>query len=234
MTAVFDRFNNFINCNKYEFLLLGLLQHLFIAIFLTDLEFYSQVVWPINMAIVGVTSVGVFSGKSKKEIYFKNFLLAVVIILPVFPSLFRNSGTFLIAVSVIYVIFFGFIFYEVFRFLVRPDAYTTDVLSAAGCGYLLLIEIFSFLFQFLLYSDPHCMNVKMNGNVAETFIDLVYFTTISLATIGYGDIAPTAHYTKLITALMGLIGTFYTVVLTGILISNFAPNLLKERPRDEE
>lgn len=154
-------------------------------------------------------------------------LLVLAIVLPLSRNFFTDSGNFLMVVSLVYTVFFAFIFYEVFVFLIKPEKYTTDVLSAAACGYLLLIEMFAFLFQFLLYNDSNALNIEIGRNVSEVFVDLVYFTTISLTTIGFGDIAPTAHYTKLITALMGLIGTFYTVVLTGILISNFAPNLLK-------
>ncbi len=227
MKTKLSKFHQFINANKYEFLLFGLLQHLFVAIFISDLDFYAQVIWPINMVVLGITSVGIFSEKGKNEIIIKNILLLASILLPISVSLFPNGESFLLAVSLVYTVFFGFIFYEVFRFLIKPDDFTTDVLSAAGCGYLLLIEIFAFLFQYLFYSNPDCLNIKITGNASETFIDLVYFVTISLTTIGFGDIAPTAHYTKLITSLMGLIGTFYTVVLTGILISNFAPNLLK-------
>ncbi|WP_346239381.1 potassium channel family protein [Niabella insulamsoli] len=95
------------------------------------------------------------------------------------------------------------------------------------------MEIFSFLFQFLLYNDPDCLNIELGRNVSAVFVDLVYFTTISLTTIGFGDIAPTAHYTKLVTSLMGLMGTFYTVVLTGILISNFAPHFIKTNKKQD-
>jgi uncharacterized membrane protein len=49
--------------NKYEILLFALIQHLYIGIFLTDLPFYTKVIWPINMLILGITSVGVFIDK---------------------------------------------------------------------------------------------------------------------------------------------------------------------------
>ncbi|MFV0305896.1 MAG: ion channel [Moheibacter sp.] len=231
MKTKIQNVQQFINRNKYEFLLFGLVQHLFVSVFISDLDFYARVVWPINMVILGITSVGVFSEKSKNEIIIKNILLLAVIILPLSRALFDSPESFLMTVSLVYTVFFGFIFYEVFQFLIKPEEFTTDVLSAAGCGYLLLIEIFAFLFQYLLYNDPSCLNIELGRNVSEIYVDLVYFVTISLTTIGFGDFSPTAHYTKLITSLMGLIGTFYTVVLTGILISNFAPNLLKNKDK---
>ena len=55
---------------KYEILLFALIQHLFSGLFLTDMAFYTKVVWPVNMLILGVSSSGVFieKGKWKKNI----------------------------------------------------------------------------------------------------------------------------------------------------------------------
>jgi hypothetical protein len=49
----------------------------------------------------------------------------------------------------------------------------------------------------------------------------LYYSTITLTSIGYGDITPNVHYTKLIVSLVGIVGQFYSVVLVGILISKF-------------
>jgi hypothetical protein len=45
--------------------------------------------------------------------------------------------------------------------------------------------------------------------------------TDSLASIGFGDIVAKAYYVKLMVALLGIIGQFYTVILFGIIISKF-------------
>lgn len=53
-------------------------------------------------------------------------------------------------------------------------------------------------------------------------MDLVYFSSITLTSIGFGDITPSSYHTKLITAFFGIAGQFYVVVLVGILISKFS------------
>jgi hypothetical protein len=56
---------------------------------------------------------------------------------------------------------------------------------------------------------------------SAVYMDLVYFCSITMTSIGFGDILPNNHVTKLITSLFGIIGQFYSVVLVGILISKF-------------
>ena len=58
--------------------------------------------------------------------------------------------------------------------------------------------------------------------MSAVYMDLVYFNSITLTSIGYGDLTPGTHYTKLITAFIGIVGQFYSVVLVGILISKFS------------
>lgn len=215
-------FRRFLHKRKYELLLLALLQHLFIGIFLRDYPFYTKVIWPINMLVVGIASVGVFEENNRRKNAIRNFLFLLVLGFPLVLPFARDVQVFMQVLNIAYVLFFSFIFWEVMKFLVRPRYINIDVISASACGYFLLIEISVFLMQFFIYTDPTCFHgVDMTGPAA-IYMDLVYFCSITLTSIGFGDIAPTAHHTKLVTALFGIAGQFYSVVLVGILISKFS------------
>lgn len=206
---------------KYYFLLAALTQHLFIGIFLTDLVFYARVIWPLNMLVLGLTSIGLFIGKNKLRIYTKIFLFIIVLTLPIILPFFQQSSFFLQLLSVIYIIYFLTVFAEVISFLIRPHYINVDIILAAACGYLLLIEINTFLLFFLYYFDNESLLHIDTTNVASIFMDLVYFSSIVKTTIGFGDISPQSYQAKLITSFFGIVSQFYTVVLIGILISKF-------------
>ena len=55
----------------------------------------------------------------------------------------------------------------------------------------------------------------------KTFIDTVYFCTVTITSIGFGDILPISHKAKMLTSLLGLTGQFYLVVIMGIMVSKF-------------
>ena len=215
---------NYIRTKKYELLLLALIQHLFIGIFLSDLPFYTKVIWPINMLILGIASIGVFIEKGKWKNLMQKILFLLVLALPIGLTFWGNNPYYFIFLNIGYVVFFLFIFWEVLKYLIKPSYINTDIISASACGYFLLIEISTFLLQFFVYKNPQSFKGIDLSNPASTYMDLVYFSSITLTSIGFGDITPNTHYTKLITSFFGITGQFYSVVLVGILISKFTSN----------
>ncbi|MBB6369687.1 potassium channel family protein [Chryseobacterium shigense] len=207
---------------KYEILLLALMQHLFVGIFLTDMDFYTRVVWPVNMLVLGLGSVFLFTGKHSWRHWFRNLHFIVILLLPIGIPFFKDFSWYFTFLNINYVVFFCFLFTEVVRFLLKPGYINTDIISASICGYMLLIEISVFSLQFFQYRDPASFKGVDLSSPALTFMDLVYFCSITFTSIGFGDITPNTHVTKLITAFVGIAGQFYTVVLVGILISKFS------------
>lgn len=213
---------HFFKQNKYEILLFALIQHLFVGILLSDMDFYVKVIWPINMVIVGIASVGVFMEKGRYKKIIKNCLFLMVLILPLSLSFTKNSPQLMTIISTVYVLFFFFIFLEVIKFLIKPSYINSDVISASACGYFLLIEVNIFLMQIFFYNNSHSFKGIDISSTSAVYMDLVYFCSITITSIGFGDITPNSHITKLITSLFGIIGQFYSVVLVGILISKFS------------
>lgn len=206
---------------KYELLLLALIQHLFIGIFLSDLDFYTTVIWPINMLLLGLGSIFIFTGKHSWRHWFRNIHFIIILLLPIGIPFFKHNPYYFTILNINYVIFFTFLFGELLRFLIRPGYINSDIISAAACGYFLLIEISVFLLQTLEYHSHESFKGINTSSPASIFIDLVYFCSITFTSIGFGDITPNDHVTKLITAFIGIAGQFYTVVLVGILLSKF-------------
>ena len=216
----------FLHNYKYEILLFALIQHLFSGLFLTDMAFYTKVVWPVNMLILGVSSSGVFIEKGKWKKIIKTILSIGAVAFPLCVPFFGRIPIFMTALNLSLAVFYLFIFIEVLRFLMKPSYINRDIITASACGYFLLIEISVFLFQIFYYANPNSfkgINTEFSvANSANVFMDLVYYCTITLTSIGFGDITPNTHVTKLLTSFLGITGQFYSVVLVGILISKFS------------
>jgi tetrahydromethanopterin S-methyltransferase subunit F len=217
-----DRIRNFLYTYKYEVLLFALLQHLFSGVLVPDLSGYAKGVWFINVLFLGVASIGVFIQKDKRKRRIRNVLLLLIALFTVALPFYNTNLGFKVAVNIIYIVFFSFIFWELLKFLIRPSHIDYNIISAAACGYFLLIEISVFIMQNHFYLNPHSFKGIDTTSPFASFIDLVYFSSITFTSIGFGDIIPNSHQTKLFTAFIGIVGQFYTVVLVGILISKFS------------
>ncbi|WP_223256018.1 potassium channel family protein [Flavobacterium laiguense] len=213
---------NFLYTYKYEVLLFALMQHLFSGIFVPDLSNYHKAIWLINIVFLGVASIGVFIQKEKRKKIIQNILLLLVALFTIALPFYNTILNFKVAVNVVYIVFFSFIFWELLKFLIRPSHIDFNVISAAACGYFLLIEISVFIMQNHFYLNPNSFKGIDTTSPFASFIDLVYFSSITFTSIGFGDIIPNSHQTKLFTAFIGIVGQFYTVVLVGILISKFS------------
>lgn len=219
---ILNNINRYFHFYKYDILLIALIQHLFIGIFITDLDNYIHYIWPLNMIIIGIAFLGVFLEKENWKKWIRNILLILIIGFPL--SLWAGlepNRYFMLAMNLLYFPFFLFIFIEVLKFLILPLHINLDLIIAALCGYLLLIEILAFIYQFFYYQNPSSFEGVHCTNPADTYSSFVYFSSVTITSIGFGDIRPVLHNTKLLTAIFGILGQFYSVVLVGILIRKF-------------
>jgi hypothetical protein len=196
------------------------MQHLFVGIVIWNTETYTRYIWPLNMVLLSVTSIAVFPRSIKRNLI-NTILLAIAIAGPFFLPFASDRAIFMSILSFFYVLLFAVMFWELMRFLVRPGYINTDIISAAVCGYLLMIEFSVFIFQTIYYNNPAALKGVDNSSSASIYMDIVYFCSITFTSIGFGDITPGVYYTKLLTSIFGIAGQFYLIVLVGIIISKF-------------
>jgi hypothetical protein len=186
------------------------------------ISFYSELLWAINFIVLGSCSVGIFIEKGRLKNLTLHTLFAVVLCLSIAMPFVQNIGFFYPLLGLTYVMFFSFIFLEVLHFLLKPSYINVDIIVAAACGYFLLIEISVFLMMSIYCLDAHSFKGVSSTSMPATYFDFIYFCSVTFTSIGSGDILPNTHFTKLLSAFLGIVGQFYTVMLVGVLISKFS------------
>ena len=63
---------------------------------------------------------------------------------------------------------------------------------------------------------------EWDGRISE-FSDALYFSTITLTTLGFGYITPTTQILRLVVAAEGLFGFFLFALLASMLFRKIAP-----------
>ena len=113
--------------------------------------------------------------------------------------------------------YFTLISLRLFRDLRKQKAVGIETISAVFSGFILLGFLASILFASLDNNFPGAFA----GMEKREFSDFLYFSFITLLTIGYGDIVPSAEISKKMVVFVGLLGHFYTVFVVAIIVGKY-------------
>lgn len=96
-----------------------------------------------------------------------------------------------------------------------------DINAIVGsiCIYLLLGMIWADLFLLVEQALPDSFTELDAVHWSKNFADLIYFSFITLTTIGYGDITPDGPIVRLFAYTEGIVGQFYIAVVVASLVS---------------
>ena len=103
--------------------------------------------------------------------------------------------------------------------LLSSTAIELDRVIAGVCGYLILALLFADIYSVIGHFSPEAILYSSGEPVSKTDGSLVYFSLVTLTTLGYGDITPTIPLARILAALEAAIGTLYLAVLIASLMS---------------
>ena len=109
--------------------------------------------------------------------------------------------------------------YELIKQVWHAKLVNKTVIFGLISGYLSLGFIGFFICTSIEFVHPG----SFQGNIsAESLTDsLMYYSYISMMTIGFGDITPSTLLAQKATILIGLLGQFYLVIITGVVVGKF-------------
>ena len=93
---------------------------------------------------------------------------------------------------------------------------TADTIQGGIAVYFLSGLLWALFYQILIYFDPEALSlpVHISGEISE----IVYFSFITLTTLGYGDITPVSWMARNLTLLEAVWGQIYLAVLVAHLV----------------
>ncbi len=96
-------------------------------------------------------------------------------------------------------------------------------IAGAVTLYLMLGILWARLYELVLLNDPHAFNF----DVYNGFSSLIYFSFVTLLTIGYGDIYPVSIIARNLAICEGGIGQLFIVIIISSLVSERVTKELK-------
>jgi hypothetical protein len=130
------------------------------------------------------------------------------------PEIFLSTG----------LLFVAFVVVNLLRFTLRSSRVTLEVLCAAISNYLLLGLLWVFAYQLSAALVPDSFNFA-SGPSSSRMMDgfnALYFSFVTLSTIGYGDITPLAPVTRMLAIVEATVGMLYMTVLVARLVAMYS------------
>ena len=176
----------------------------------------------LSMLIVsGITSL-----KFRKEKFVRLSYFGLFTFIPIWVNYFTDSLITNLIAFIVLIIFMIYITYSMISYVARNNEISPILILNAINSYLLMGIIASFLFilsdvGYKLLFDISNGTINFGYTNNPTFFDYIYFSFITLSTVGYGDATPAVPLTRSLAMFVSLSGQLYLAILVAMLVGKF-------------
>ena len=121
------------------------------------------------------------------------------------------------------ILFLTYIVIVMLKFILQQTRISTDTIFASLCVYLLAGIIWAIIYSLLGHVQPgafsytHAQEHLMHFGSERTSL-AIYFSFVTMTTLGYGDIVPVSTAARSLATLQAIFGQFYLTVLVAWLV----------------
>jgi len=108
---------------------------------------------------------------------------------------------------------------QLLRFIVMAPRVDAEVLAAGVAAYLVIGLVWAMLYLFVGFIEPKAYQLS-TGKTLDGF-NALYFSFVTLTTIGYGDISPVAPIARMLAILEAVTGILFPAVLIARLVTMY-------------
>lgn len=159
------------------------------------------------------------------------FIISSVLFIPLMICIWWDYAASSIFSHVFYctinIIFLSFITYHIFISTFRAKVINRNVIHGAIVIYLLIGFLWSFIYA--LMESLHPGSFTHMGEKVVGHRPLVYFSFVTLTTLGFGDITPQTPLAQSLTILEAIIGQMYLIIQVSWLVGLYVAHTREQR-----
>lgn len=193
------------------------------------IEFSSWSGWLLRAGVTVVLVLAVFEARRRKAILVF-VLVGVSLAAPAsWLSLFIEDSFFFLASCLLQSVYFVAMAVSILNSVILRHRASVQSIFGAISAYLLLGLAWAVLYWGIDHVDPHALEIShrhaakivVEDATAEItpFSQFVYFSFVTMSTLGYGDMTPTSPITQTLAWMQSVTGQFYIAVLVAWLVS---------------
>ena len=208
--------------NPFFFLLGGLLVALLVAPITTE-----HLPWISGMMLTGTLLIAVLSLVASKRMYMAAWsLVAAKIVFDVVAYIEPSAGIHIAETVVMFAFFVLATAFSLKRVL-EGDVVDMNRIAGGISIYMLIGLIWASLYFFLSLLDPQAFNGVSDFRSDDAqllrgaYMDLLYYSYVTLSTLGYGEITPVSRAAQSLAYLEAICGVMYVAVLVSALVGSY-------------
>ncbi len=212
---------------RFLFLLISILLLLILSPLLEDfvgLEFL------LDIFVTAIFISGIYAVSQKKTYILITAVFATPMLASLWSAYFIKIPYFQLTGQICGVLCMAFMVIIILSHIIRVKNVTADVIFGAIVAYLLMAIIWSFIYSVMEDLHPGSFVIP-EGPVKDSRFLFTYFSFVTIATLGYGDITPLTAAACSLSILESIIGQIYLVVMVAWLVGMFVSQSMARNSR---
>ena len=116
-------------------------------------------------------------------------------------------------------LFLGYVTHALLRHVIQADEVDAEMIYGAVACYLLLGLVWTMVYTAIETLFPGSFALGTPDEDNQLWDDLLYYSFVTLTTLGYGDVLPLSPRVRSLAILEAITGVFYVAILVARLVS---------------
>ena len=203
--------------NNFIYLAGGLVVLLFIG---SVLEFIPGDFGPriVQAATIATIMIAAWGQKGQHNRLVINIAFVLVMLLFIVAGAVLDKAGFSYAHLLLLLCFFIWMTWLLLRQVLFTGAVDGNKIVGAICIYMLLALVWAMLYLLIAEALPGSFNGVPQAPWLENFSTAIYFSFVTITTLGYGDILPVTPLARFLVTMEAIVGVFYMAIVVASLI----------------
>jgi hypothetical protein len=184
----------------------------------------------IIISVILVSAIYSVSQKTSHTVI--GILLAVPLLLSLWTKRLLEIQWMQIPETIFGIAFFGFIITLILKFIFNEDEIKGDLIAGAAAVYLLLAIAWAYAYRVIGVIQPGSFAIAETQNITQSLA--LYYSFVTITTLGYGDIFPVTTAAKSCAILEAVVGQLYLVITVAYLVGVHVSQRLAKKSSDDK
>lgn len=183
----------------------------------------------LMVALSSVLLLGVYGLQESKVVFYTGLTLALIASALTIGDLFAENETLKLIVLADVFLFFTMTMGLAIKSLLGEGPITLNRLIGGICVFLLLGMCWSIIYMYLYWWNPDAFaGAILDTQDNPVYWDMIYFSFVTLTTLGYGDITPAGPVARSLAYTEAIAGQLFIAILIGSLVGNLGTKLRED------